>query len=131
MKHTQQTQYKTQQLTQLENTHPVYQIARSYTRNLQHEFCGGRKFEKSDFFSSHSTSFFCQPTEQEIQDISTLLYNRAVKDVNNAIALEKTKLLLKETSKEDKAKNLADEGVLDFDLALQQEEDETIPYPTE
>ena len=115
----------------IEKTFPCYTITRSFGGNLQHEYENGRKFEKSDFFSSHSYSFFCEPSNEQIILMSDLLYSRAVEDVKKAMAKKKLEFKVKEPTPDQKIKEQEDEAVLSHALELQKEEDETIPFPKE
>ena len=111
--------------------YPCYSITRSYNANLQHEYHGGNRFEKSDFFSSHSYSFFCEPSNEQIILMSDILYNRAIEDVEKAMAKKRLEFKVKEMTPEQKKLEQQDEAILSQELELQLEEDETIPFSKE
>lgn len=96
-----------------------YTITKGYSEKISHEYYGGKKFETSDFFASHSYSWFNEPSVEEIETMSKLLYSRAVKDVEDAITKKKLQLKLKEMTPEEKKKAQQDEGELNFDLETQ------------
>ena len=112
-----------------EYLYPCYSITRSYNANLQHEYHGGNRFEKSDFLSSHSYSFFCEPSNEQIILMSDILSNRAIEDVKKAMAEKKLEFKVKEPTSNQKKQELKDEAFLSYALELQKEEDETIPFP--
>ena len=113
----------------IEKTFPCYTITRSFGGNLQHEYENGRKFEKSDFFSSHSYSFFCEPSNEQIILMSDILSNRAIEDVKKAMAEKKLEFKVKEMMPKQKKIEQQDEAILSQELEFQLEEDKTIPFP--
>ncbi len=93
---------------------PVYTIARSYAQKLNHERCGGQRFETSDFFSSHSFSFFYDPSEDEIELMTAKLYNWAKRDVEEEVAMKKAELQ-KPNERKNKIKDTAEgQAATDF-----------------
>lgn len=100
------------------NKELIYTITRSYSQNLQHENSGGNRFEKSDFFSSHSQSFFEELTSGALEDASKILYSRAKQDVEKAINQKKAEFRIANSSKgKEEAKLIAD-------LEIQGDDDE-------
>jgi len=67
----------------MEQKQPVYTITRSYAEKISNEYHGGMKFETSDFFASHSYSFYHEPTEDEIENAAKILFDRCKKEVES------------------------------------------------
>lgn len=101
-----------------EKQNSVYTITRSYSENFQHELAGGHRFEKSDFFSSHSQSFFIKPTVQEITETAEILYYRAKDNVEKAIKQKKAEIRINNSQK------TKEDIALTADLEIQAEDDE-------
>lgn len=94
----------------------VYKITRSYSENFMHDGVeGGKRFEKSDLFSSHSYSFYSEPSAEEIKLKSNELFQKSVADVKDAIYQLKGLMRVK-SQKGEEAK---DEGLLIHALETQ------------
>jgi len=61
-------------------------ISRSYSRKLSLKHYGGVQYEMAEFFSSYSEEVNAETPKEELKRVSSLLYDMAKSDVEEAVA---------------------------------------------
>ncbi len=65
------------------NTTPVRSVTRSYSRGVHFAAYGA---DKIDLFASRTYSWFEEPTDKEVEDMSRQLFEEVETDVENQLA---------------------------------------------